>query len=90
MIKRVIRPTERGQVTIPKSIRQALNISSETPLTIRQENTRIIIEPLDGFTVLAERLQQEVKEKNISQEDLNVELERVRLELFTKLYGSPK
>ena len=41
-MERLVRPTERGQVTIPKNIRKVLHISAGTPLVTRQKESRII------------------------------------------------
>ncbi len=83
-MERIVHPTERGQVTIPKNIREALQISSDTPLAIRQEEMRIIIEPLSGLERLTRRLEHEAKVRGVSPEDLSDEVERVRQELFDK------
>ncbi|CAB3391274.1 AbrB/MazE/SpoVT family DNA-binding domain-containing protein [Kyrpidia spormannii] len=83
-MERIVHPTERGQVTIPKNIREALHISADTPLVIRQEGTRIIIEPLSGLDRLTRKLEQEAKIRGISPEDLVAEVERVRQEFFDK------
>lgn len=83
-MERIVHPTERGQVTIPKNIREALHISADTPLVIRQEGTRIIIEPLSGLDRLTRKLEQEAKIRGISPEDLVAEVESVRQEFFDK------
>ena len=46
MPKNLVRPTSKGQVTIPKSIRNKLNIDSETFLDVSVENNKIIFQPL--------------------------------------------
>lgn len=83
-MERIVHPTERGQVTIPKNIRQALHISADTPLAIRQEENRIIIEPLSGLEQLTRQLEREAMARGITFEDLTNEVERVRAELFDK------
>ncbi|ATY84499.1 AbrB family transcriptional regulator [Kyrpidia spormannii] len=83
-MERIVHPTERGQITIPKSIREALRISADTPLVIRQEGTRIIIEPLSGLDRLTRKLEQEAKIRGMSPEDLVAEVESVRQEFFDK------
>ncbi|ATY86196.1 AbrB family transcriptional regulator [Kyrpidia spormannii] len=83
-MERIIHPTERGQVTIPKNIREALHISADTPLVIRQEGRRIIIEPVSGLELLTRQLEHEAKTRGISPEELVAEVERVRQELFNK------
>jgi AbrB family looped-hinge helix DNA binding protein len=83
-MERIVHPSERGQVTIPKNIREALRISVDTPLIIRQEHSRIIIEPLSGLERLTRKLEHEALVRGISQEELAAEVERVRQELFEK------
>ncbi|WP_035452185.1 AbrB/MazE/SpoVT family DNA-binding domain-containing protein [Alicyclobacillus herbarius] len=68
-MERIVHPTERGQETIPKNIREALHISTDTPLAIRQEGTRIIIKPLSGLERLTRKLEHEAKVRGISPED---------------------
>lgn len=46
MPKNLVRPTSKGQVTIPKSIRNKLKIDSETFLYVSLENDKIVIQPV--------------------------------------------
>lgn len=88
-MERIIRPTERGQVTIPKAMRDALHIDHETPLTIRQDATRIIIEPLSGFERLARQLAAEALRQGLTPDALTQEVERVRQELWDQRVDHP-
>ena len=47
MSKNLLRPTSRGQITIPKPIRQKLNFNPDTVLNIGLEGDRIVIRPLN-------------------------------------------
>lgn len=47
MAKTHLRPTSKGQVTIPISIRKQLKITSDTLFDVGVEKDRIILRPLD-------------------------------------------
>ncbi len=81
-MERIVHPTDRGQITIPKAIRDALHIAPETPLTIRQEASRIIIEPLSGFDRLARQLAAEAERQGLTPEALTAAVERIRQEVW--------
>ena len=50
MIKHVVKPMQRGQITIPQDIRDAMNITPNTYLWVKmQNNKRIIIQPVDDI-----------------------------------------
>jgi len=44
--KNLLRPTSKGQVTIPKSFRQKLNLDSDTFLKATLEGQKIIFQPV--------------------------------------------
>jgi len=46
MTKTLLRPTSKGQVTIPVSIRRQLNINPETLLDVAVKDEQIIFRPL--------------------------------------------
>jgi len=79
-------PTERGQVTIPKSIREELGINSKTKLKIYTDNNRIIIEPVPLLDLLFKDIEDEAKTKGYSREELEHEIEVVREKLMKDLY----
>ena len=46
MIGTIVTPMERGQITLPKAMREKLDIKPGTPLNVTLERKRITIEPL--------------------------------------------
>lgn len=46
MSKNLLRPTSKGQVTIPKSFRQKLNLGTDTFLKATLEGQKIIFQPV--------------------------------------------
>lgn len=47
MPRNLVRPTSKGQVTIPKAIRQKLNVNSDTFLSVDVRDGKIVLEPLN-------------------------------------------
>ena len=54
---------ERGQVVIPKPIREMLNLKSGGTVSFRVENDKIIIEAKEGDKILGEFLSEIEKKK---------------------------
>ncbi len=81
-----IKPTVRGQITIPKSVRQELGITPQTKLKIYVENNRIIIEPVSPLDLLFADLEQEAKTRGYIQDDLNREIVALREKKIKELY----
>jgi len=79
-------PTERGQVTIPKSVRDKLGITSKTKLKIYTDNNKIIIEPVPLLDLLLKDIEDEAKSKGYTREELEQEIEVVREKLINDLY----
>lgn len=79
-------PTERGQVTIPKSVRDKLGITSKTKLKIYTDNNKIIIEPVPLLDLLLKDIEDEAKSKGYTREELEHEIEVVREKLINDLY----
>jgi antitoxin PrlF len=79
-------PTERGQVTIPKSVREKLGITSKTKLKIYTDNNKIIIEPVPLLDLLLKDIEDEAKSKGYTREELEHEIEVVREKLINDLY----
>ncbi len=79
-------PTERGQVTIPKSVRDKLGITSKTKLKIYADNNKIIIEPVPLLDLLLKDIEDEAKSKGYTREELEQEIEVVREKLINDLY----
>jgi len=78
--------TERGQVTIPKSIREELGITNKTKLRIYTDNNKIIIEPIPLLDLLFKGIEDEAKTKGYTREELAHEIEVVREKLMKDLY----
>lgn len=85
---RTVRPTERGQVTIPKEIREQLGITPKTNLRVYTESGKIVLEPQSPLDVLLKELQQEASEKGYTREELDNEITLVRKKLMQELYGN--
>ncbi|MBI2496307.1 MAG: AbrB/MazE/SpoVT family DNA-binding domain-containing protein [Candidatus Omnitrophica bacterium] len=51
----VVRTLGKGQVVIPKAVRDGLGIKVGTPLVLRVEQRRIVLEPVSGDPVKALR-----------------------------------
>ena len=49
MEERIVSPTERGQITIPKELRERLNIDYKTKMKVYLEDGRIILEPVSSL-----------------------------------------
>lgn len=79
-------PTERGQVTIPKNIREELGITNKTKLKIYTDNNKIIIEPIPLLDLLLKDIENEAKAKGYTREELTKEIEVVREKLMKDLY----
>lgn len=87
MQNRFISPTERGQVTIPKEIRQKLRITPTTKLRVYVENNKVVLEPVTSLDVLLKDLVAEAKDKGYTRRDIEQEIEAARERLFRELYG---
>ncbi len=83
---RKITPTVRGQITIPKPVRQELGITPQTKLKIYVENNRIIIEPVSPLGLLFEDLEHEARARGYTEEDLSGEIETLREKMNKELY----
>lgn len=46
MAKTQVRPTSKGQVTLPISVRRKLNVGSDTLLDVTIENENIVLRPI--------------------------------------------
>lgn len=87
MESRLISPTERGQITIPKGVREELGITPNTKFKIYVDNKRVVLEPVSTLDTLFKELELEAKEKGYTREELNKEIEATRERLYRKLYG---
>jgi antitoxin PrlF len=81
------RMTSKGQVTVPKNIREALGLSEGDRVAFaRDPDGRIVLEKvgLITFRKLADELAKSFEEKGISEEEALQELERIREELWNE------
>lgn len=83
----LVSPTPRGQVTIPKRVRDALGITPKTKLRVYADGGKVIFEPVSPLDSLLEALEAEAREKGYTREDLEREVAVVREELIRRLYG---
>lgn len=82
----VARVTSKGQITIPKAIRERLNLDEGDKVAFIEENGKIIITK-SSLVALREFLNataEESKVKGITEEELLSELEKVREELWNE------
>ena len=72
------RITSKGQVTIPKEIREKLNLEKGSKIAFIEEGGRVFIENEALLTYV--RAQKEISEaaKGITQEDLQNEIKQIR------------
>lgn len=75
----VTRMREKGQVTIPSSIRESLHLSKDSILSVVKVGNGILLTPkpsaLDSF---AAKFSKAAEEKGISLEDLLKDLRKIR------------
>lgn len=86
----VSRMTSKGQVTIPKSIRERLNLKEGDRVAfIEDENGNVTIKKASTlvFNRLADKIARMAEEEGITEEKLLETLERVREERYRKRYG---
>ncbi len=87
MEERIVSPTERGQITIPKELRERLKIDYKTKMKVYLEDNRIILEPVSSLDMLLKEIETEAKEKGLTKEELYKELDIIR-EKLAKEYTS--
>ncbi|KUK89532.1 MAG: Looped-hinge helix DNA binding domain, AbrB family [Thermotogales bacterium 46_20] len=86
MAKRLLRPTERGQITIPKEAREKLNITPDSRFKVSVAGNKIVYELVSPLDLAVREIQAEAKARGYSKKDLENELEQVRKKLFEELY----
>ncbi len=87
MAKKLLRPTERGQITIPKEAREKLRITPESRFKVSVSGNKIVYELISPLELAVREIQAEAKAKGYSKKDLENELEQVRKKLFEELYN---
>ncbi|MDD2234931.1 MAG: AbrB/MazE/SpoVT family DNA-binding domain-containing protein [Desulfitobacteriaceae bacterium] len=82
----VSRISSKGQVTIPKSIRELLNLNEGDRVAFIEDNGKVVITKasLIALRDLQNSLSKEAQEKGITEEDLLKELEVVREEMWNE------
>ena len=50
-INEIVKPMQRGQITIPVNIRKKLNITPKTWLWVKLVKDKILIEPVENFSL---------------------------------------
>ena len=77
----VTRMREKGQVTIPMSIRQALHLSKDSILSVTKVGDGILITPRPSlFEEVSAEFRKEADEKGITLEELLKDLKKIRRE----------
>ncbi len=86
MSTRLLRPTERGQITIPKEARDKLKITPDSRFKVSVEGDKIIYQLVSPFDMIVKEFQKEAEARGYSKEELENELEKVRKKLFKEIY----
>lgn len=90
MEEQFIKPTERGQVTIPKEMREKLQINQNTRLRIYVDGNKVVLEPVSHLDLIFKELEVEAREKGFTRKELDEEIATVRERLMKELYGEGK
>ncbi|MEW6697865.1 MAG: AbrB/MazE/SpoVT family DNA-binding domain-containing protein [Bacillota bacterium] len=82
----VSRISSKGQITIPKAIRELLNLNEGDRVAFIEENGKIVITKasLVALRELQDALSKEAQEEGITEEELLNELDVVREEMFNE------
>ena len=77
----VTRMREKGQVTIPMSIREALHLSKDSILSVAKVGNGILMTPGPSkFEAFANKFSKEAEEKGITLDELLKDLRKIRKE----------
>jgi len=82
-----VNPTVRGQVTIPKKVRDKLKITPNTKLRVYVDNDKVVLELVSPLDLLFNDIEIEAKEKGLTRDDLAKEIDVLRAQLMLELYG---
>ena len=75
----VTKMREKGQVTIPVDIRESLNLSKDSVLSVARVGEGILLTPkFSVFESVSEKFSKTAKEKGITLENLLKDLKKVR------------
>ena len=82
----VSRISSKGQVTVPKSIRNLLNLAEGDRVAFIEENGKVIITKasLIALRQLQNEISREADEKGITEQDLLNDLKNVREEMWNE------
>ncbi|MHB9094935.1 MAG: AbrB/MazE/SpoVT family DNA-binding domain-containing protein [Eubacteriales bacterium] len=86
-MERILYPTSRGQITIPKEIRDILRIDENTKLKIFLDKEEIRIQVTNPLDEAVKALMTEAKRKQYKPEDIDNMVAEVREEMYNSLYG---
>ncbi|MFD2760952.1 AbrB/MazE/SpoVT family DNA-binding domain-containing protein [Lentibacillus juripiscarius] len=81
------RLTAKGQITIPKSVRQALNVEEGDQLIFtKDEDGKMVVKKgaLVAFDEFATAIGQEAEDKGITEKELLEDLKEVRKEMWNE------
>ena len=87
MMERILYPTSRGQITIPKEIRDTLKIDENTKLKVFLDREEIRIQVTNPLDEAIKTLMTEAKRKQYKPEDIDSMVAEVREEMYNNLYG---
>ncbi|WP_258360222.1 AbrB/MazE/SpoVT family DNA-binding domain-containing protein [Moorella sulfitireducens] len=87
MEEQFVKPTERGQVTIPKEMREKLQITRDTRLRIYVDGNKVVLEPVSSLDLIFKELEAEARTKGFTRQELDAEITLVRERLMKELYG---
>lgn len=83
-----VRMTGRGQVPVPKELRQRLCLSPGSPVAIIEWGNGLLLLPEQpDFEALCERIRQTLAKTGRSQEEILATLPEARRQVFEELYG---
>jgi len=86
-----VRVWNKGQITIPKSIRENFDIDDDTILNMVQIGNAIFLTPRDlKLPKLAREFQAIMKKENITENDLMQALKQARKEVYKERYARKK
>ena len=70
MSTRLLRPTERGQITIPKEARDKLKITPDSRFKVSVEGDKIIYQLVSPFDMIVKEFQKEAEARGYTKERL--------------------
>ncbi|GAB3808095.1 AbrB/MazE/SpoVT family DNA-binding domain-containing protein [Virgibacillus kimchii] len=82
----VSRISSKGQVTVPKSIREKLKLDEGDRVAFIEDNGKIVITKASILALreLQKDIGQEADKQGITEQDLQLELEKVREEMWNE------